>query len=658
MVAERVNELHRKRRHRGITRHWLVLVIALATLVALTWQPEVAYAQDLYWESYDVTIDLHQDGTFTVTEEQVINFSQGTYSEGFAVIPLGRVEQITNVQVSANGTPYDRATSGGEPGTYTVQVYGGELEILWWFPTVLAPETRQFTISYDVIGGLRVYPETNTNQLWWRALDEDFAGDVRNATITVNLPAEVPPEDLTTGVETSGFDGDEVSIEQIDGDTVRFQMSGFEQGDALEVRLAFPPITTAEVPAWQPAEDERIEREEALEPYKALANLLFLGAGILLVVGSPIGVYLLWRNYGRDVPVEMPADILREPPDDLPPGAVGTLIDEQAEVHDMIATLVDLAERGVIQIEEENSEILGFSYSKDWIIRRTGSTEGLPKPESNLLSALLGRKDEVKLKDVRERFGKRQGEIKTAMYEELVRRGYFPHNPEKIRRAWKVAAFVVIGIAVFLGFTLMGSIGSFAPFFLAVIIGIGVAGVALLIGSRAMPRRTEKGAEAAKRWVAFRNYLAEIERYQDLEQAQEIFSNYLPYAIAFGIEKSWVRKFARIDTPAPHWYGPYPYPRGPRRGWSRPGPVVIGGGGSSGGGDIDLPGMPSLQDISGGFAGSLQSMSDGLFDMFDEASDVFKPYSSSGSGGGFGGGFGGGGGGFGGGGGGGGRGFR
>ena len=72
----------------------------------------------------------------------------------------------------------------------------------------------------------------------------------------------------------------------------------------------------------------------------------------MLAVGGPVAIYGIWHSYGRDTPVEIPIDILREPPEDLPPGVVGTLIDERADIHDLIATMVDLAERGIIHIEE------------------------------------------------------------------------------------------------------------------------------------------------------------------------------------------------------------------------------------------------------------------------------------------------------------------
>lgn len=620
-----------------------VLVFALLLSACETTTPG---EKTLHWERYDVTIDVNQDGTFHVTEDQEISFDSGYFSQGYAVIPLGRIEEISNVQLSENGVPYQRGSSGfSQINTYTASQFGGDLDIRWYFEPAIGPETRQFTLSYDITGGLRVYDNPPTNQVWWRAIDEDFTADITNSTITINLPSQLSADEMLAEVFTHDYDKDNVAIERVDADTVMFQASNIDQGDAIEPRVSFPRITTAAEPSWQAADDARREREERLEPYKALANVLFLGAGLMLAVGGPVAIYSIWHNYGRDTPVEIPLDILREPPDDLPPGVVGTLIDERADIHDLIATMVDLAERDIIHIEEDNSEFLGITTGRDWKISKLGSFNGLSPSERSMASTLFGSKSEVNLKDIRQSFGKKQTEVRKAYYEELVKRGYFPRNPETVRNWWRIGGFVLFGAIAFFGFTLWGTVGSFAPFAIAVLIGLGIMGMGVIIASRWMPRKTPKGAEAAARWVAFRRYLEQIEQYGDLEEAQDIFEKYLPYAIAFGIEKSWVRKFARINTPAPRWYGPRHM-----RDWHRGGrPVIVDGGG------FDTPGMPSLNDMSGGFSSSLQGMSDGLFSMFNEASSSFRPYSSSS--GRSGGGFGGGGGSFGGGGGGGGRGF-
>src|SRR5690606_31779968 len=251
---------------------------------------------DLHWDRYDVTIDSRPDGSLRVTEDQDIAFDSGSFGEGFAVIPLGRVEEITNIELSENGVPYQRATGQGEPGTFTVRQVGGELEIVWWFERAFAPEVRNFTLSYDVYGGLRVYTDPPTNQIWWRAIDSDSVADIDSSTITINLPAEVGFEDIAYGAFTQGYDPDDVQIEQVDGDTIVYRATDIDQGDAIEARLSFPPLTTAQPPSWQLEDDERREREERMEPYRALANVLFLGSGLLLAIGGALGLYALWHS--------------------------------------------------------------------------------------------------------------------------------------------------------------------------------------------------------------------------------------------------------------------------------------------------------------------------------------------------------------------------
>jgi hypothetical protein len=122
--------------------------------------------------------------------------------------------------------------------------------------------------------------------------------------------------------------------------------------------------------------------------------------------------------------------------------------------------------------------------------------------------------------------------------------------------------------------------------------GIALAidgGLVWLMASR-MPRRTAAGAMEAARWKAYARYLTkaqpdaikrvnrlrELEALSPDERRAEVFEETLPYAVAFGIERAWVQKFATVGTPAPRWLG------------TPGGPVVIGGPGW-GGGWIGVP---------------------------------------------------------------------
>ena len=72
------------------------------------------------------------------------------------------------------------------------------------------------------------------------------------------------------------------------------------------------------------------------------------------------------------------AAYLATPPNDLAPGAAGALVDEEVHERDIVATLVDLGNRGVLRIKEvESGGFGGLFASKDFEISRTENTTQL-----------------------------------------------------------------------------------------------------------------------------------------------------------------------------------------------------------------------------------------------------------------------------------------
>src|SRR6185503_16283303 len=58
------------------------------------------------------------------------------------------------------------------------------------------------------------------------------------------------------------------------------------------------------------------------------------------------------------------------PPDGLTPAELGTLVDDSPDLRDVTATLVDLAVRGFVLIEEkEESRLLGLWSSKEYVFQ-------------------------------------------------------------------------------------------------------------------------------------------------------------------------------------------------------------------------------------------------------------------------------------------------
>ncbi len=637
--------------------------------------------KSVVWDRFDVTIDVLPTGnqyglpagSYHVIERQEIDFQGGPFRGGFVDIPLARIDDIPAliVREDTGGSVQDYALVPWEDyeedaGTYSWTITNSQFSIRYGFsPTT--NEKRTFIIEYLVVGAMRVYPSPEpptlpNQQVWWTAISSDVTevAPVRAATVTINLPSSVG--DLSNdAIMISGPGSTEPADHTTDGQTWTWQATNLTAGDDLEVRLQFPPIVAdAAPPSWQQRDDEQRQEEEENDERSALYNSIFLGIGLLALVGGGAGLYGLWYSRGRDPHTGAVADFITAPPDDLPPGAAGTLLDEHANEHDVTATLVDLANRGVLKMDEtQTTSDLGFGTSRDFLLTVLQSDPKVTPFEAELLRSLFGRSlkegQTAKLSDVKSRFTSATPKIKELLYEELVARKYFGRSPEATRKSWGLGGSGAMVGVIALAFVAVGIFADDAPWILfpLVVLFLLALGVTLL-GSR-MPRKTPIGAEAAAKWRAFRRYLDDIEKYEKVEQSREIFDRYLPYAIAFGLENSWVTKFASVGAPTPGWYGPVviggPFDMDPfsgrgRYGRNRGGTVIVGPGGGwsggggqrDGGGDIDFPDM---QDVSDSAGRSLQRSSDSLLDMFNTAAKIFGGFSGGGGGGGWGGGGGG-----------------
>src|SRR5690606_29237389 len=97
----------------------------------------------------------------------------GPFTAGSRTIPMGRVDDISNVRISeivdGQKVPYTQvSTFEREPGTFTVVETSSELLINWGFsPTTNA--SRTFEITYLVTGAVRNYPNEDppNQQIWW-----------------------------------------------------------------------------------------------------------------------------------------------------------------------------------------------------------------------------------------------------------------------------------------------------------------------------------------------------------------------------------------------------------------------------------------------------------------------------------------------------------
>ena len=614
-----------------------------------------AFAQEksLLWERFDVDIVIRRDGTFDVAEYQTIRFTRGTFTFGYRDIPKQYFSSLDDWSLTdGSGNRYRLANFGKEPYTFTVTDKGSRYVVYWYFP-VIANRSETFNLAYSVHGGLRYYE--GGDQLWWKAIYGDRSFPVQAGRVNVVAPAVIQEWAAyrNAGDVWEDARGTATATLLESKREIAFALDrSLAPGQAFEVRVEFTPgVVAGEPQPWQTRADAEAAAREDAALFRArwgpILTLVFGAFGLLFLLGGPAALYLLWYRLGRDKPVEMVADYLPEPPDDLAPGVVGTLLDEQADMQDIIATVVDLAQRKVISITEEQTG--KFLTARDFIYRYENRNLPVSSFEQLLLDSLFDLGGEVRLSDLKDRFHTELPALKKALYDEVTAQGLFARSPEAVRNQYGCLGVCLLALAGLIGVGLMSLFGGLSGAAVLPGIGLAVTAFGFLLLSRFMPRKTDAGAELAARWQAFKRYLRDIDRYSDLDEQKELWDRWLPFAIAFGVDSQYIRKFEAVDAPAPGWYIPHPAMYGPYRGWyygpghsggaARP----DGGGGRAAGETFGAPSGPpggglggGLGDASRGMGSGLAGMSVGLGSLLTSTSATMtsRPSSSSTAGGG------------------------
>jgi hypothetical protein len=369
-----------------------------------------------------------------------------------------------------------------------------------------------------------------------------------------------------------------------------------------------------------------------METTEAIIRLALIGAMILLLVGGLIAILMLWYFRGRDPRTGLVADILSEPPDDLPPGAVGTLLDEHADHEDIVATLLGLGRNGALTIEAAQTP---GGKGRDYLITLLHPERITNRIERDLLHVLFGPNPqammEVHLNQVRSRFVDSQAKMRDDLYAELVEHGYFRKSPVGTRERWRTVATIGCALSFAVGLVLAMYVDpvALAP----MLAGMIVWGVMIRM-SRHMPRKTLAGAEAAAKWRAFKRYLQSIHQERDLREASDIFDRYFSYAVAMRIDRQWIREFSEAGAAKPAWFGgadigdvvvigDIGHVGGDIGSFAGAGDAIGGLAGSVGNLSVPDVSMPDMQGMSDLLGGSLQGASDGLSGLLDAAGSIF-----------------------------------
>ncbi len=282
------------------------------------------------------------------------------------------------------------------------------------------------------------------------------------------------------------------------------------------------------------------------------ASQYALGAGVLPIITLTIMLFMIVkRRKDQIISFRMPA--ISAPPSETQPAIAGVLIDGQVGAREIAATLIDLANRGYIFIIQRKNY---FTFGK----RKSINLDDLPELrnyERILLNKIFhpqdyrSTKDDVEMRVGHHIFSRKIAQVFLEIYSEATNLGYFIKNPALVHRRWRYTGIILFFLGM-LGF-IHDALWAPDPKFI-LIFWLGEIGVSFVIIklSGLMPSRSAQGSQILNQWMAFRRYLKSS---KPIEAAYEDkFNQYLPYAIVFGVEAGWAKRFLKSSFAKPDWY--------------------------------------------------------------------------------------------------------
>lgn len=514
----------------------ICLSIGTAIALLMLLNPHHAKAQGYDWDIKDFNTEIisQEDGTLNITETITADFTHEQHHGIIRTIPYKYQDQnfqTYNLRIKVNSVKNEN----GAPHQYSTKTSGGYIKIQIGDPDVYVNKATTYKINYEVKRAITA--QQDHEEIYWNSTGTEWDVPIQNASATITLPQNTQQQQIK-GICYTGTRGSQEQNCQFTttGNIVTFQTTtALNAGEGLTFAVSIPLNTFVPTPISQQIIWFLTDNWPYVIPFIVFAVLIYF-----------------WQTRGRDPHTGKETIMpIYKPPNGLTPAEAGTIIDERADMHDLSATIIDLAVRGFLAVKELKTKGLLFT-AKDYEFTLIKSFENDPTLKNFEKETLRGifDTDQInktkKLSELRNSFYKNLKEIKDKLYKGLVTDGYFPVNPEKVRSTYNTIGGILVFIPFFFGIGLIP---------LSYIIAIITSGIFIFSFGFIMPAKTKKGVITLYQIKGLEEFIKTAEKDRLKWQEQEnIFEQLLPYAMSFKLADKWATAFSGIYKNPPSWY--------------------------------------------------------------------------------------------------------
>ncbi|WP_395690970.1 DUF2207 domain-containing protein [Nocardioides sp.] len=520
-------------------------LVGIAVVVAVVLVPAVIYGINLSSEdtsepttitSYVADFDVDAHGDMVATEKLTVDFPVSGRHGIFRFFdredpndPNVRL-QPHDIEVTADGRPVPVTLLSPGHGRY-VNARIGDPDI------TLSTGEHVYVIRYQIDGVLSEGSGGTPTQFYWNLVPGGWKQPIEKTDLTVHLP--VAAQDVQCAVGSGSQGGCKARGEGTT--TLRVRTGSLPPQTPVTVKTGLdmptPPAGTS-LP-WSPRFDRVLGTSTA-------GLDVVLGLSVLAGAGG----YLLARRT-REKDPQFP--LMYAPPEGIGPAQAAYLVTEDVDDEQYVATLLYAAERGAVELGKDGD---------DWTITdRNGPAgwAGLDEVTSRVAHLLGGPGTTfvARRKDVAA--GKRlKSEID----------GFESHTKSWAKRhklmvssglgGW--GSLVVLGCVI--GLFVLATWNPLHMSALALIPGLFAVFGAGLAATGAGTRRTAAGRDLWSRAGGFRRILSTPSAQDrfDFSGRQELYTAYIPWAVAFGCAEQWAEKYRTemaTEPPVPDYFPHY-----------------------------------------------------------------------------------------------------
>lgn len=560
-------------------------------------------ARQYHYDKIEVDIEAKRDSMLEVTETQTFNFT-GEYHEAWRTIPHEKISGISDIQVFDGETGKPLTYVGGKRdklnpanwGKFTHEESDGSTNIIWYYSQ--ADTSHSWILKYKILGAIS-FGELE-DRLYWNIFTDKYAVPIDEVMVRVSLPTgqDAGKERLFA---YRGGAGKNIEISKgLNFWTAQFIAKDFAPKEAFTIDIGFPTSHISKLSFWL--------------GWLGI-NYGYVG-GLLIIFASLIIGLVYWyiteaSKKGRGTVIPQYA-----PPENLRPAMAEVIVKEQVTDKGLTATIIDLAVRGYVKIEEEPSRIwwlkkaaakapvktavpltflllvaaavVSVQFDQAWflllmpacfifllILVLIGSTdytvsaikdykhaEELEKYEKKYLDLLLifdGKFSTKKLRNSSNQTKKDFKELLDGFKQSLYREteldtGAYERGVSLQKKGQYVFKAVLIAFVVAIYLIDKTGVNFFASQIFDLIGALAISAACLFAFVSYEARLNEKGRILREDWLGFKMYLEVAERYRLQNLTPDLFEKFLPYAIIFKVEKQWAKAFEGIAIAAPIWY--------------------------------------------------------------------------------------------------------